>query len=101
MNLPHYPGCTREFCVPLLEKGSNLKFNEDFFCGYSPERINPGDKEHRLPDIKKVTSGSTPEIATTIDELYKNIISTGTHKSKAQLELLKQQKLLKIPKKRY
>ena len=75
-----YPGATEEICVPILEKESNLKFNEEFYVGYSPERINPGDKEHRLTDIKKVTSGSTPEIATTIDELYKNIISAGTHK---------------------
>ena len=75
-----YPGATEEICVPILEEESNLKFNEEFYVGYSPERINPGDKEHRLPDIKKVTSGSTPEIATTIDELYKNIISAGTHK---------------------
>jgi UDP-N-acetyl-D-galactosamine dehydrogenase len=75
-----YPGATEEICVPILEKESNLKFNEEFYVGYSPERINPGDKEHRLTDIKKVTSGSTPEIATKIDELYKNIISAGTHK---------------------
>ena len=76
-----YPGATEvEICVPILEEESNLKFNEEFYVGYSPERINPGDTEHRLPDIKKVTSGSTPEIATTIDELYKNIISMGTHK---------------------
>ena len=75
-----YPGATEEICVPTLEKESNLKFNEEFYVGYSPERINPGDKEHRLSDIKKVTSGSTPEIATKIDELYKNIISAGTHK---------------------
>lgn len=75
-----YPGATEEICVPILEKESNLKFNEEFYVGYSPERINPGDKEHRLSDIKKVTSGSTPEIATKIDELYKNIISAGTHK---------------------
>ena len=75
-----YPGATEEICVPILEKESNLKFNEEFYVGYSPERINPGDKEHRLPDIKKVTSGSTPEIASKIDELYKSIISAGTHK---------------------
>ena len=75
-----YPGATEEICVPILEKESNLKFNEEFYVGYSPERINPGDKEHRLPDIKKVTSGSTPEIATKIDELYKSIILAGTHK---------------------
>ena len=75
-----YPGATEEICVPILEKESNLKFNEEFYVGYSPERINPGDKEHRLPVIKKVTSGSTPEIATKIDELYKSIILAGTHK---------------------
>ncbi len=75
-----YPGATEEICVPILEEESNLKFNEEFYVGYSPERINPGDKEHRLPDIKKVTSGSTPEIATIIDELYKKIIPAGTHK---------------------
>ena len=76
-----YPGATEEECVPILEKNSNLKFNEGFFCGYSPERINPGDKTHRLPDIKKVTSGSTPEIATIVDNLYKKIITAGTHKA--------------------
>jgi UDP-N-acetyl-D-galactosamine dehydrogenase len=76
-----YPGCTEEFCVPILEKFSGLKFNRDFFCGYSPERINPGDKEHRLPSIKKVTSGSTPEAAEAIDQLYKQIITAGTHKA--------------------
>ena len=75
-----YPGATEEICVPILEKESNLKFNEEFYVGYSPERINPGDKEHRLPDIKKVTSGSTPETASKIDKLYKSIISAGTHK---------------------
>jgi len=74
-----YPGCTEEVCVPLLEKESGLVFNADFFCGYSPERINPGDKEHRLPTIKKVTSGSTPEIAKRVDDLYKSIITAGTH----------------------
>ena len=76
-----YPGCTEEFCVPILEKFSGLKFNRDFYCGYSPERINPGDKEHRLPSIKKVTSGSTPEAAEAIDQLYKQIITAGTHKA--------------------
>jgi UDP-N-acetyl-D-galactosamine dehydrogenase len=76
-----YPGCTEEICVPILEKESSLKFNVDFFCGYSPERINPGDKQHRLPDIKKVTSGSTPEIAYKVDQLYKLIIKAGTHKA--------------------
>ena len=76
-----YPGCTEEDCVPILEQVSGLIFNEDFFCGYSPERINPGDKEHRLPSIKKVTSGSTPEIAEEVDQLYKEIITAGTHKA--------------------
>jgi len=76
-----YPGCTEEDCVPVLEKFSGLKFNVDFFCGYSPERINPGDKQHRLPNIKKVTSGSTPEIAEIVDQLYKKIIVAGTHKA--------------------
>ncbi len=74
-----YPGCTEEVCVPELEKESGLKFNEDFFVGYSPERINPGDKEHTVTKILKVTSGSTPEIAKEIDELYKSIIEAGTH----------------------
>jgi UDP-N-acetyl-D-galactosamine dehydrogenase len=76
-----YPGCTEEDCVPVLEKTSGLMFNQDFFCGYSPERINPGDKTHRLPQIQKVTSGSTPEVAETIDSLYKTIIQAGTHKA--------------------
>lgn len=76
-----YPGCTEEDCVPILEKESGLKYNVDFFCGYSPERINPGDKQHRLPTIKKVTSGSTPEIAEEVDQLYKEIITAGTHKA--------------------
>ncbi len=76
-----YPGATEEVCIPILEKHSGLKFNEDFFAGYSPERINPGDKEHRLPTIKKVTSGSTPEIAEFVDQLYKKIITAGTHKA--------------------
>ncbi|TAE01696.1 MAG: nucleotide sugar dehydrogenase, partial [Bacteroidetes bacterium] len=74
-----YPGCTEEDCVPVLEKYSGLKFNKDFFCGYSPERINPGDKEHTLPKIKKVVSGSTPEIAQKVNELYSSIITAGTH----------------------
>ncbi len=74
-----YPGCTREVCVPELERESGLKFNKDFFCGYSPERINPGDKNHRLPNIKKVTSGSTPQVAKKVDNLYKAIIKAGTH----------------------
>ncbi len=76
-----YPGATEEVCVPVLEKFSSKKFNTDFFCGYSPERINPGDKEHRLPSIKKVTSGSTPEVAEAVDQLYKQIITAGTHKA--------------------
>jgi UDP-N-acetyl-D-glucosamine/UDP-N-acetyl-D-galactosamine dehydrogenase len=76
-----YPGCTEEFCVPILEEQSGLKFNKDFFAGYSPERINPGDKQHRLPTIKKVTSGSTPETAEFVDELYRSIITAGTHKA--------------------
>jgi UDP-N-acetyl-D-glucosamine/UDP-N-acetyl-D-galactosamine dehydrogenase len=78
-----YPGCTEEDCVPVLEKHSGLKFNQDFFCGYSPERINPGDKEHHITTIKKVTSGSTPEIADLIDELYNEIITVGTHKAES------------------
>jgi UDP-N-acetyl-D-galactosamine dehydrogenase len=73
-----YPGCTEEDCVPILERVSGLAFNVDFFCGYSPERINPGDKEHRLPTIRKVTSGSTAEVAQEIDELYGEIITAGT-----------------------
>ncbi|NDF51923.1 MAG: nucleotide sugar dehydrogenase, partial [Betaproteobacteria bacterium] len=76
-----YPGCTEEDCVPVLEKHSGLKFNEDFACGYSPERINPGDKEHRLASIKKVTSGSTPQVAEAVDNLYAQIITAGTHKA--------------------
>ena len=76
-----YPGATEEVCVPILENRSGLKFNRDFYCGYSPERINPGDKEHRVTNIKKVTSGSTPEIATIVDELYQDIITAGTHKA--------------------
>jgi UDP-N-acetyl-D-galactosamine dehydrogenase len=76
-----YPGCTEEDCVPVLEMESGLKFNIDFFCGYSPERINPGDKVNTLTKIKKVTSGSTPEIAEIVDLLYKSIIEAGTHKA--------------------
>ena len=76
-----YPGCTEEDCVPVLEKVSGLKFNEDFFCGYSPERINPGDKENTLTKIKKVTSGSTPKVADFVDKLYNSIITAGTHKA--------------------
>ena len=74
-----YPGATEDICVPELEKSSGLTFNKDFFCGYSPERINPGDKEHTLAIIPKVTSGSTPEIAQQVDDLYKQIITVGTH----------------------
>lgn len=76
-----YPGATEEECVPVLERVSGLTFNQDFFVGYSPERINPGDKEHRVTTIKKVTSGSTPETATFVDGLYKKIITAGTHKA--------------------
>jgi len=76
-----YPGCTEEECVPVLEKLSGLKFNQDFYCGYSPERTNPGDKEHRVTTIKKVTSGSTPETADMVDALYNQIIIAGTHKT--------------------
>jgi len=76
-----YPGATEEFCVPVLETGSRLKFNEDFFVGYSPERINPGDKQHRLTSILKVTSGSTAEVADFVDEVYASIIVAGTHKA--------------------
>jgi UDP-N-acetyl-D-galactosamine dehydrogenase len=76
-----YPGCTEEDCVPILEKHSNLIFNEDFFCGYSPERIVPGDKERTLTKIKKITSGSTAEIAEKVDQLYKTIIIAGTYKA--------------------
>ncbi|MDC0240399.1 Vi polysaccharide biosynthesis UDP-N-acetylglucosamine C-6 dehydrogenase TviB [Candidatus Pelagibacter sp.] len=76
-----YPGCIEEECVPILEKFSNLKFNQDFFCGYSPERVNPGDKLHTISNIKKITSGSTPEVTNLVDNLYKNIITAGTHKA--------------------
>jgi UDP-N-acetyl-D-galactosamine dehydrogenase len=76
-----YPGCTEEVCVPVLEKVSGLKFNVDFFCGYSPERINPGDKQHRVTNIKKVTSGSTAEVANRVDELYRKIVTVGTHRA--------------------
>jgi UDP-N-acetyl-D-glucosamine/UDP-N-acetyl-D-galactosamine dehydrogenase len=76
-----YPGCTEEVCVPILERMSGLKFNRDFFAGYSPERINPGDKEHRLTTIRKVTSGSTPEIAEFVDQLYGSIVTAGTHRA--------------------
>ena len=76
-----YPGCTEEECVPVLERESGMKFNEGFFCGYSPERINPGDKEHTLVKIKKITSGSTPEVAEIVDALYNSILKNGTHKA--------------------
>ena len=75
-----YPGCIEENCVPVLEKSSNLKFNKDFYCGYSPERINPGDKEHTITNIKKITSGSTTQITDLVDDLYNEIITVGTHK---------------------
>ena len=76
-----YPGATEDVCLPVVEKTSGLTFNQDFFAGYSPERINPGDKEHRVTDILKVTSGSTPEIAEKIDQIYRSIITAGTHKA--------------------
>lgn len=76
-----YPGATEEDCVPVLERVSGLKFNEDFFAGYSPERANPGDREHRLASIVKVTSGSTPEVADFVDELYRSVVTAGTHKA--------------------
>tara|TARA_B100001057_G_scaffold500347_1_gene614895 strand:- start:1582 stop:2862 length:1281 start_codon:yes stop_codon:yes gene_type:complete len=76
-----YPGCTEDDCVPILENCSGLTFNKDFFCGYSPERINPGDKEHRISNIKKITSGSTAEVADLVDELYNEIVVVGTHKA--------------------
>ena len=78
-----YPGATEEFCVPILEKQSGLKFNTDFYCGYSPERINPGDKNHKLINIKKVTAGSTPKISLEVDELYKEIIVAGTYNAES------------------
>ena len=76
-----YPGCVEEHCVPILEKFSGLNFNQDYFCGYSPERINPGDREHTVSNIKKITSGSTPEIADLVDDLYNEIVTVGTHKA--------------------
>ena len=76
-----YPGCTEEVCVPILERVSGLRFNKDFYAGYSPERINPGDKQHRLPTIRKVTSGSTPEVEDFVDGLYRSIVTVGTHKA--------------------
>jgi len=78
-----YPGCTEDECVPELENCSGLKFNKDFFCGYSPERVNPGDKEHRVTNIKKVTSGSTPDTADLVDNLYNEIVTVGTHKAES------------------
>lgn len=76
-----YPGCTEEVCVPIIEQGSGLVFNRDFYAGYSPERINPGDKQHRVHNITKVTSGSTPEVAEYVDQLYRKIVVVGTHKA--------------------
>lgn len=76
-----YPGVTEEICVPILEEESGLKFNQDFFCGYSPERINPGDKEHTVEKIKKITSGSTPEVADFVDKVYNSVLVNGTHKA--------------------
>lgn len=78
-----YPGATEEDCVPVLERFSGLEYNRDFFCGYSPERINPGDKAHRVTTIKKVTSGSTPEIAELVDALYREIVTAGTHRAES------------------
>jgi UDP-N-acetyl-D-galactosamine dehydrogenase len=76
-----YPGCTEEVCVPILERVSGLRYNRDFYAGYSPERINPGDKQHRLATIRKVTSGSTPEVAAFVDSLYRCIVTAGTHRA--------------------
>lgn len=76
-----YPGCTEEFCIPLIEKSSGLKINEHFFCGYSPERINPGDKKYTISKIKKITSGSSPKVASIVNKLYKEIITEGTYKA--------------------
>jgi|TARA_B110000046_G_C12986860_1_gene396054 UDP-N-acetyl-D-galactosamine dehydrogenase len=76
-----YPGCVEEKCVPVLEKYSKLKFNQDFFCGYSPERINSADKKHTIKNIKRITSGSTPKIASLVDDLYNEIVTAGTHKA--------------------
>jgi len=76
-----YPGCTEEICVPILERASGLKYNVDFYAGYSPERINPGDKKHRLTTIRKVTSGSTPEVADFVDKIYASIVTAGTHRA--------------------
>jgi len=88
-----YPGATEEDCIPVVEKVSGLVFNKDFYAGYSPERINPGDKEHRVTNILKITAGSTPEIAEIVDQIYKTIILAGTHKaSSIQSKLLKLQR---------
>ena len=76
-----YPGCIEEKCVPVLERYSKLEYNKDFFCGYSPERINPGDKKHNITNIKKITSGSTTEVAEFVDKLYRSIVKVGTHKA--------------------
>jgi len=88
-----YPGCTEEECIPILEKGSGLKFNQDFFCGYSPERINPGDKERTLTKILKITSGSNDEAAAIVDNLYKSIIEAGTFKA-ASIKVAEAAKLI-------
>ena len=88
-----YPGCTQEICVPVLEQASGLKFNRDFFVGYSPERINPGDRAHRLPSIVKVTSGSTPQVADKVDALYARIITAGTYKA-ASIEVAEAAKVI-------
>ena len=80
-----YPGVTEDICVPELEKSSGMKFNKDFYCGYSPERINPGDKEHTVTKIMKVTSGSTSDIAKQVDDLYKKIITAGTYLASSKI----------------
>lgn len=80
-----YPGLTEDFCVPILEKESGLRYNQDFFVGYSPERINPGDKAHRVNSIRKVTSGSTPEIADVVDGIYSSVIDAGTFKASSKI----------------
>ncbi len=76
-----YPGCTEEECVPVLESEGGLTFNRQFYCGYSPERMNPGDREHTVETITKVTSGSTPEVAEFVDELYRQVVRAGTHRA--------------------
>jgi UDP-N-acetyl-D-glucosamine/UDP-N-acetyl-D-galactosamine dehydrogenase len=90
-------GVTEDECVPVLEKFSGLKFNVDFFAGYSPERINPGDKEHTVTKILKVTSGSTPEVAEYVDQLYKSVIKAGTHKA-SSIKVAEAAKVIEIPK---